>query len=113
MDPLRALARRVVPHRVERPAEVDRGWPRRGERLDCGVEVLTLLAASAMPYAAATPMRARRAGEHPDRLGHLHRGKAPELDLRVGQAALVEDDDGVVLEADDLVRRELRHARGD
>ena len=47
--------------------------------------------------------------ERPDRLGDLRRGRAAEVDLSIGQAPLVEDDDGVVLEPDDRVRLQLAH----
>ena len=65
-------------------------------------------AASASPYAAAIPIAgAPRTASDADRLRDLGRGVAPQLDLLAGEAALVEDDDGVVLEADDPVWLEL------
>ena len=57
VERLGALARRVVAHRVERPAEVDRRRPRapRASRRR-GSRSSPRSAASAMPYAAATPI---------------------------------------------------------
>ena len=68
----RALARRVVAHLVERPAEVDRRRPRRRERLVRGVEVLPALGCERQPVGGRDADRGRPAhGERPDRLGEL------------------------------------------
>ena len=71
-------------------------------------------AASARPYAAATPIAgAPRTASDPDRLGELGGVGAAELDHLVGKPPLVEDDDGVVLEPDDAVRLEVPAAYPD
>ena len=111
VDPLGALARRVVAHRVERPAEVDRRRPRRREHLGRGVEVVPALGGERHAVGGRSADRRRAAhGEHADRLRELGGRRAAKVDLLVGQPTLVEDDDGVVLEPDDPVRFELGHA---
>ena len=65
-------------------------------------------AASANAVCGGDADRGRAAdGEHADRLCNLGGRLAAELDLLIREPSLVEHDDGVVLEADDLVRLEL------
>ena len=61
-----------------------------------------------MPYAAATPIAgAPRTASTRIASASSATVAAAELDLLLGQQALVEHDDGVVLEADDPVRLEV------
>ena len=102
----------LVAHLVERPAQVDRRRPSRGELVVCRVEVLAALGRERVPYAAATPIAgAPRIGSVADRRRDLGRRSRAELDLLVGQPPLVEQHDRVRLQPDDPLRRELR-ARG-
>src|SRR5438105_2344689 len=66
-----------------------------------------------VPVRGSDPDRGRAAdGERANRLGDVRGRAADELDLLVGQAPLVEDDDGVALEPDDSLRGQLGHVRG-
>ena len=57
-----------------------------------------------VPHRGGDPDRRRAAhGQRADRLGHLGGRAALQLDDLGRQAALVEQDDTVVLEADDLL----------
>ena len=47
--------------------------------------------------------------ERPNRVGHLRRRGAAQLDLLGRQASLVEQDDGVRLEANDALRLQVAH----
>ena len=108
VDPLGPLARRVVAHRLERPAEVDRRRAGRGERRERGVEVVAPLGGERHAVRGRDPDgRSAANGEHADRLGELGHRPAAEVDLMLREQALVEHDDGVVLETDDPVRLEV------
>ena len=108
VDPPRALGGRIGPHLVERPAEVHRRRPRRGERLVGGVEVVALPGGERQAVRGGDADRRRAAHrERPDRLGELRRIGAAELDHLVREPPLIEDDDRVVLEPDDAVRLEV------
>ena len=66
------------------------------------------MAASARPYAAATPIAgAPRTASDLIASASSAASVAAELDHLIGQPALVEDDDRVVLEPDDAVRLEV------
>ena len=110
VDPLGTLACRLVAHRLERPAQVDRGRTRGRKHMERGVEVIAPLGRERHAVRRRHADRGSAAyRESPDRLGDLGRRPAAEVDLLPGQPPLVEDDDSVVLEPDDPVRFELGH----
>jgi hypothetical protein len=104
VDCTRSLGRRVRAHSVERPAEVDRGWPGRDERVICCVEVLPSLGRQRIAVRGGDADRRRAANrERADGVRDLRRRPAPQLDLLVRKSALVEEDDRLALQADDAV----------
>ena len=112
VDPPGALAGRVATHLVERPAEVDGRRSRRRERLVGLVEIGAARGGERHPVGGGDADRGRAAHrEHPDRVGELRRVTAAELAQLVRQPALVEDDDGVVLEPDDPLGIEVAEPR--
>ena len=112
VDAARPLRRRVGQHLVECPAQVHRGGARGSQRLVRDGDVLPLRSGESQPVRRGDPDRGSPAhGERADRVGHLGGGVAAPLHLAPGQQALVEDDDGVVLEPDDLLGPEGRCLR--
>ena len=94
VQPAGVRRRGVVPHLRQRPGEVDRSGPRAGERGRGGVDVLAALRGQHEPVGSGDPDRRRAANREPADRGHeLGDRRALELDLFVGQPALVEEDD--------------------
>jgi hypothetical protein len=88
----------------DRPREIDSRRPRGEEDGSGFVEVLPPLCGERVTVRGRDADRRRAAhGHRPDRLGHVGRRPAFELDFLVGQAPLVEDDDAVLLEPNDLL----------
>ena len=108
VDPFGPLARRLVAHRLERPAEVDGRRARRRQRRERGVEVVSALRGERHPVCGRdADRRGAPDGEDADRLRELGDRAAAEVGLLLRQQTLVEHDDGVVLETDDPVRLEV------
>ena len=98
VNPPRSLGARIGLHLAERPGEVDGCRARIGENAVCLVQVLPALSRERVPVSGRDPDRRRTADRHrPDRLGDLGGGAALELELVVGQPALVEEHDCAVL----------------
>jgi hypothetical protein len=90
---------------AERPGEVHRRGAGRKEDGDGLVEILPTRGGEGVPVGGGDADRRSAAhGHQPDRLGDLGGRAARELDRLAGKAALVEEDDTVLLEAQDLVR---------
>ena len=103
------VRRRIVPHLVERPGEVDCGRPRGTEDGVGRSQIVPVYRGECEPVRRRHPDRGSATDDHrPDRLGDLGGGPAAHLDDLVRQPALVEQDDGVLLEARDLFRFEHR-----
>jgi hypothetical protein len=103
MERSRALGRGIGAELVERPPQVHRGRARGDEDVVGGVEILAARRGERQPVRRGHADRGRAAnGERADGVGDLGRRRAPQLDLLVGQAPLVENDDGVRLEANDV-----------
>jgi hypothetical protein len=101
---------RIVPHPVERPAEVDGRWPGRAENSIRGVEVLAQLGGERETVRGGDPDRGRAADDHrPDRVRDLGRASTANLGDLERKPALVEQDDGTVLEPENPLR--LEHGR--
>ena len=99
-----ALRRRIVAERVERPAEIHGRRPRRGEHVVRRVEILSAGRSEREPVRRRDADRRCAANrEGADGVGDVSRRRAPQLDLVVGQAPLVEHDHGVRLEANDAL----------
>ena len=110
VDRARVLGRRIAAHLVERPAEIDRRRPRLAQHPIGLGQVLPTRGRERIAVGGGDPDRRRAAHHHrPDRVGHLGRRAALDVDLLERQEALVEEDDAVVLEAQDPLR--LEHAR--
>ena len=106
----RTLRRRIVTQLVERPAQVDRGRPRRREHVVGGVEVLPAHRRERQPVRGRHADRGRTADrESANRVRHLRGRRAAQLDLLVRQAPLVEHDHRVPLETNDAIGRQLGH----
>jgi hypothetical protein len=87
----------------DRPTEIDRSRPGGEEDGRGFVEVFTALGGECISVSRRDADRGSTAhGHYPNRLGYLGGRTAFELDLLVGQAPLVEDDDAVFLEPDDV-----------
>jgi hypothetical protein len=89
----------------DRPGEIDARRPR-GEQDGGGfVEILPPLGGKRVPVRGRDPDRRRTAhGHRPDRLRHVAGRPAFELDLLVGQAPLVEEDDAILFQPNDFLR---------
>jgi hypothetical protein len=87
----------------DRPGEIDRRRPR-GQQEGRGlVEVLPALGGERVPVCGGDADRRRAAHrQRPNRLGNVRGRPAFELDLLVGQAPLVEDDDAILFQPNDL-----------
>ena len=94
VDRARPLGRRVVAHPGERPGEVDGGRPRAREDALGLVEVVSAQRREREPVRGRDPDRGRAAHDHrPDRVGHLRRRRAANVDDLLRQPALVEEND--------------------
>jgi hypothetical protein len=92
------LRRRVVPHPVERPDQVDGSRARTRQHLVGGIEVLRALGRQRVPVGSCDADRRRAAhSKRPNRLGDLRRRPAAKLDLLVWKPTLVEEDHCVIL----------------
>jgi hypothetical protein len=92
----------------ERPGKVDRRWTRREEHSHRFVEILPVRRGQGVAVGSSDADRRRAAhSQGANRLGDLGGRTALELNLLVGEPALVEEDDSVVLEAQDLVGFEV------
>ena len=106
--PLGRVGRRA--HLPQGPGEVRRRGPRRFQASRGRVEVLPTLGRERVPVSGGDPdRRSARDRQRPDRIRHLGRGTADELDLLVRQSPLVEQDDAVALEAQDPLRGQHAH----
>src|SRR4029079_2073918 len=102
---------RIVAYLVERPPQIDGRRARRRQNLVRRVKVLAAPRRERETVGGGAPDRRGAADrERPDRVGAVLGRYAPQLELLVGQAPLVEEDDGITFEADDALRREV--ARG-
>jgi hypothetical protein len=91
-------------HLPERPGEIDRRRPRREEDGSGFLDVLAPLGGERVPVRGRDPDRRGAAhGHRSDGLGDLRGRPAFELDLLVGQAPLVEDDDAILFQPDDFL----------
>jgi hypothetical protein len=89
----------------DRPVEIDRSRPRGEEDGGGFVEVFPSLGGEYVPVGRGDADRRGTAHGHcPDCLGYLGGRTALELDLLVGQAPLVEDDDAILFQPNDLFR---------
>src|SRR5436190_8370982 len=89
-------------HLPQRPLEIDRGRPRRGEHRRRLVEVLPTRRRERVAVRGRHSDRGRTADcQGANCLGHLARRAAGELDLLVGKLPLIEQDDRVLLEPND------------
>lgn len=94
-----------VTHLSERPGQVHSCRPGRKQHRGSGVQILTTRRGEGIPVRRGDADRRRAPHRHaPDRLGDFSSRTAFELDLLVGKAALVEQDDAVVLEPQNLRR---------
>jgi hypothetical protein len=88
----------------DRPTEIDRSGPRGEQDGRCFVEVFPALGGECVPVSRRDADRRGTANGHcPDCLGYLGGRTALELDLLVGQAPLVEDDDSILFQPQDLL----------
>ena len=111
VDAARPLGRRVGPHLVERPDEVDRRGPGLHEGAVRGIEVFPPLRRERVAVGGRDADCRRASHDHrANSVGDLGGVAAAHLDLLERQPALVEEDDGIVLEPDDPLRSEQRPA---
>ena len=97
-----------LPHLRDRPRQVHRGRPRRDQHFRRLVQVLPVRGGERVPVRSRDADRGRAADDHrPNRIRDLFRRAALHLDFLVGKAALVEEDDAVVLQAHDLLRAKV------
>ena len=110
VDSPSSLGGRVGAHLVESPAEIDSRRARRSERLVGDVEILASARRQREAVRRGDTDRGRATdGKRPDRLRDGIRALAPQLDDRLGESTLVEDDNRIVLEADDVKGGQVFH----
>src|SRR5262249_61576465 len=105
VQPAGMLRRGVGAHLLQRPGQIDGGWPRCGQRTGGGIDVLAERGRERNPVRRGNADRRRAAhGELADRDDELVDGGTGELDTLAREAPLIEEDDprAVLLEANDV-----------
>ena len=107
----RVLVRRLVLHHIERPREIDRRRPRAAQHFVRRDRILAVRNGERVAVGGRDADCRRAAHDHrANGVGDLGSVAAAHLDLLERQPALVEEDDGIVLEPDDPLRSEQRPA---
>src|SRR5262245_35159648 len=110
MDRAGSRRRRVAVQLVEGPGQVDGGRSRRAEYLVGPLEILAARRSERVPIRGRDTDRGRAADDHvANRVGNLRSRPALDLDLLHRKAALIEEDDSIILEAQDPLG--LEHVR--
>src|SRR5262245_1148762 len=110
MDRAGSLRRRVAVQLVEGPGQVDGGRSRRTEYSVGQVEILAVRRSERVPIGGRDTDRRRAADDHgANRVGNLRSRPTLDLDLLQRKAPLIEEDDSIILEAQDPLG--LEHIR--
>jgi hypothetical protein len=101
-------------HRVQSPAEVDRRGAAVTQHALSGEQILALRRRERVAVRGCDADGRRSPDrERPYRLCHVGGGATLQLDLVVGQAALVEEDDAVLLQPHNALRVQRCHRSND